>query len=157
MFGKGMWTRVDIFFVIHGVVHGMHAFITSHLCVFLRLARLILCLTRHIAYATACCCCTSRDNWWLLAMELLVCTCIIMNTGNTLGTCYVWIQAGFYRVDHDYVVNSARLAKDGGCSQFHVISSVGANKDSSFLYQRAKVHICHCHPMSQWGSLWFIF
>jgi len=49
------------------------------------------------------------------------------------------MQAGFYRVDHDYVVNSARLAKDGGCSQFHVVSSVGANKDSSFLYNRTKV------------------
>ena len=49
------------------------------------------------------------------------------------------MQAGFYRVDHDYVVNSARLAKDGGCSQFHVISSVGANKDSLFLYNKTKV------------------
>lgn len=46
--------------------------------------------------------------------------------------------AGFYRVDHDYVVNSARLAKDGGCSQFHLLSSTGANKDSSFLFAKTK-------------------
>jgi len=54
------------------------------------------------------------------------------------------MQAGFYRVDHDYVVNSAQLAKNGGCSQFHIISSVGANKDSSFLYVRAKVRSLQC-------------
>ena len=53
--------------------------------------------------------------------------------------CHSWMQDGFYRVDHDYVVNSARLAKDGGCSQFHVISSRGANKDSSMLYMKTKV------------------
>lgn len=51
------------------------------------------------------------------------------------------IQDGFYRVDHDYVVNSARLAKAGGCSQFHVVSSGGANKNSSFLLTRTKVPI----------------
>jgi len=50
------------------------------------------------------------------------------------------MQDGFYRVDHDYVVNSAQLAKNNGCSQFHIISSVGANKDSSFLYAKTKVH-----------------
>ncbi|KAG4066729.1 hypothetical protein HA402_012796 [Bradysia odoriphaga] len=28
--------------------------------------------------------------------------------------------AGFYRVDHDYVVESAKLAKEGGCKHFHL-------------------------------------
>jgi len=60
-------------------------------------------------------------------------------------------QAGFYRVDHDFVINSAQLAKNGGCSQFHLISSVGANKDSSFLYTRAKV----CDH-SVYGSMQFV-
>jgi len=45
---------------------------------------------------------------------------------------------GFYRVDHDYVTGAAKLAKHGGCSQFHLISSQGANKDSSFLYPKTK-------------------
>ena len=53
--------------------------------------------------------------------------------------CVLWLQAGFYRVDHDYIMNSARLAKSGGCSQFHILSASGANKNSSFLYQKTKV------------------
>jgi len=53
------------------------------------------------------------------------------------------MQAGYYRVDHDYIINSARLAKNGGCSQFHLVSSVGANKDSMLLATRAKV----CRPL----------
>ncbi|KAM9366370.1 oxidoreductase HTATIP2 [Symphorus nematophorus] len=45
---------------------------------------------------------------------------------------------GFIRVDHDYVVKSAELAKSGGCSQFHLMSSRGADKSSSFLYLKVK-------------------
>ncbi|XP_068170186.1 oxidoreductase HTATIP2 isoform X2 [Antennarius striatus] len=45
---------------------------------------------------------------------------------------------GFVRVDHDYVLKAAELAKAGGCQQFHLESSRGANKDSSFLYLRVK-------------------
>lgn len=45
---------------------------------------------------------------------------------------------GFIKVDRDYVVNSARLAKQGGCKQFHLVTSQGANKSSWFLYPRTK-------------------
>lgn len=45
---------------------------------------------------------------------------------------------GYIRVDHDYVVNAAQLAKQGGCSQFHLISSTEAHKDSSFMYLKNK-------------------
>ncbi|XP_013874065.1 oxidoreductase HTATIP2 isoform X2 [Austrofundulus limnaeus] len=45
---------------------------------------------------------------------------------------------GFVRVDHDYVVKSAELAKAGGCSQFHLESSRGADKNSNFLYLKVK-------------------
>ncbi|KAJ8248933.1 hypothetical protein GJAV_G00229330 [Gymnothorax javanicus] len=45
---------------------------------------------------------------------------------------------GFIRVDHDYVLKSAQLAKAGGCSHFHLESSQGADKTSSFLYLRVK-------------------
>lgn len=45
---------------------------------------------------------------------------------------------GFVRVDHDYVLKSAELAKAGGCSQFHLESSRGADKKSSFLYLKVK-------------------
>ncbi|XP_039515493.1 oxidoreductase HTATIP2 isoform X1 [Pimephales promelas] len=45
---------------------------------------------------------------------------------------------GFFRVDHDYVLKSAELAKAGGCSHFHLESSKGADKTSSFLYLKTK-------------------
>lgn len=45
---------------------------------------------------------------------------------------------GFYRVDHDYVVETAKLAKEGGCKHFHLVSSGGANKNSFFLYPKTK-------------------
>ncbi|KAF7649672.1 hypothetical protein LDENG_00137680 [Lucifuga dentata] len=45
---------------------------------------------------------------------------------------------GFVRVDHDYVLKSAELAKAGGCSHFQLESSRGADKSSSFLYLKVK-------------------
>ncbi|ELU12853.1 hypothetical protein CAPTEDRAFT_91899 [Capitella teleta] len=45
---------------------------------------------------------------------------------------------GFYKVDHDYVVGVAKLAKEGGCSHFHLMSSMGANKSSANLYAKTK-------------------
>lgn len=30
------------------------------------------------------------------------------------------------------------MAKKNGCKQFHLVSSTGANKDSSFLYPKTK-------------------
>uniref|UniRef100_A0A8C5PLF4 Protein HTATIP2 n=1 Tax=Leptobrachium leishanense TaxID=445787 RepID=A0A8C5PLF4_9ANUR len=47
-------------------------------------------------------------------------------------------EAGFIRVDHDYVLKSAQLAKAGGCKHFSLESSRGADKGSSFLYLRVK-------------------
>ncbi|XP_033909591.3 oxidoreductase HTATIP2 [Acipenser ruthenus] len=47
-------------------------------------------------------------------------------------------EQGFIRVDHDYVLNSAKLAKAGGCSHFNLESSKGADKTSSFLYLKIK-------------------
>lgn len=45
---------------------------------------------------------------------------------------------GFIRVDHDYVLKSAELAKAGGATQFHLESSRGADKNSNFLYLKVK-------------------
>ncbi|CAL1603102.1 unnamed protein product [Knipowitschia caucasica] len=44
----------------------------------------------------------------------------------------------FVRVDHDLVLKSAELSRAGGCSQFHLESSRGADKHSSFLYLKVK-------------------
>jgi len=47
-------------------------------------------------------------------------------------------KEGFIKVDHDYVVGAAKLAKEGGCKHFHLVSSNGSNKDSWFLYPKTK-------------------
>ncbi|KAB0344862.1 hypothetical protein FD754_021788 [Muntiacus muntjak] len=45
---------------------------------------------------------------------------------------------GFVRVDCDYVLKSAELAKSGGCKHFNLFSSKGADKSSNFLYLQVK-------------------
>ncbi|KAM7086441.1 oxidoreductase HTATIP2 isoform 2-T3 [Molossus nigricans] len=56
-----------------------------------------------------------------------------------LGTTRVKAGAdGFVRVDRDYVLKSAELAKAGGCKHFNLLSSKGADKSSSFLYFQVK-------------------
>jgi oxidoreductase len=44
----------------------------------------------------------------------------------------------FRKVDLDYVLSFARLCKDNGVSDFHAVSSAGANSKSWFLYMRTK-------------------
>ncbi|NWW80786.1 HTAI2 Oxidoreductase, partial [Climacteris rufus] len=45
---------------------------------------------------------------------------------------------GFVRVDRDYVLQAAELARAGGCKHFVLMSSRGANAQSRFLYLRVK-------------------
>ena len=47
-------------------------------------------------------------------------------------------SSGFYKVDHDYVMNTAKVAKNAGCKHFSLCSSQGANKNSWFLYMKTK-------------------
>lgn len=47
-------------------------------------------------------------------------------------------DSAFIKVDHDYVVTFARLAKESGVEHFHVVSSIGAKHNSWFLYMRTK-------------------
>ncbi|KAH3690277.1 oxidoreductase HTATIP2-like [Dreissena polymorpha] len=47
-------------------------------------------------------------------------------------------KEGFIRVDRDYVVNCARIAKETGCRHFQVVSSTGTNKNSCLLYPKTK-------------------
>lgn len=44
----------------------------------------------------------------------------------------------FVRVDRDYVVDTARIAKEAGCQHFQLVTSNGANKDSMLLYLKTK-------------------
>ncbi|KAJ2721458.1 Oxidoreductase htatip2 [Coemansia sp. Benny D115] len=45
---------------------------------------------------------------------------------------------GFYKVDHDYVLNAAKACKAAGVQHYSICSSTGANKNSWFLYTRTK-------------------
>jgi uncharacterized protein YbjT (DUF2867 family) len=58
----------------------------------------------------------------------------------TLGTTMrrAGSRAAFFKVDHDYVVNSAKLARQHGARSFAVVTAVGANSRSSFFYPRVK-------------------
>lgn len=68
-------------------------------------------------------------------------------------------QEGFIRVDHDYVLKSAELAKAGGSTQFHLESSRGADKNSNFLYLKVKVSVFYFLPLlhATYWSLFFFF
>lgn len=61
-----------------------------------------------------------------------VCICALGTTRGKSG------KEGFYKVDHDYIVDIAKLSKGAGVKQFHLISSTGANKDSYFFYPKTK-------------------
>ena len=45
---------------------------------------------------------------------------------------------GFVKVDHDYVMATGKLAKEGGCKHFNLVSAGEANKDSWLLYPKVK-------------------
>jgi len=47
-------------------------------------------------------------------------------------------KEGFIKVDHDYVVNSAKMLKSAGCPDFHLLTSKGSNVNSWFLYPETK-------------------
>jgi uncharacterized protein YbjT (DUF2867 family) len=47
-------------------------------------------------------------------------------------------EAAFRRVDHDFVLNSARFAKQCGVRQFSMVSALGANPEARSLYNRTK-------------------
>ena len=47
-------------------------------------------------------------------------------------------KAAFYKVDHDYVVNIAHLAKSNGVQKFAFVSSMGADANSRIFYSKTK-------------------
>jgi uncharacterized protein YbjT (DUF2867 family) len=50
-------------------------------------------------------------------------------------------QERFYRIDHDYVVETARLAYGQGATLFSLVSAQGANSKSRIFYSRVKGEI----------------
>lgn len=68
-------------------------------------------------------------DWW--AVDAVVCT-----LGTTIAD--AGSQAAFKRVDHDYPLQVARLARRHGAGTFALNSALGANARSSIFYNRVK-------------------
>ncbi len=66
-----------------------------------------------------------------LKTDILVCA--LGTTIKTAGS-----QEAFMRVDHDLPLEIARIAHEAGCQTFILISSVGADAQSSIFYSRVK-------------------
>jgi len=47
-------------------------------------------------------------------------------------------KAAFYKVDHDYVINTAKAGFLNGVKKFALVSSMGANKGSTIFYNKTK-------------------
>lgn len=69
-----------------------------------------------------------RDD---LKVDVLVCA--LGTTIKTAGS-----QEVFMQVDHDLPLEIARIAREEGCQQMILISSVGANADASVFYSMVK-------------------
>ncbi len=72
----------------------------------------------------------SPDNSLLIADEVY---CCLGTTINTAGS-----KAEFYKVDHDYVVKTAAITFSNGIKKYALVSSVGADKNSTVFYNKTK-------------------
>jgi len=68
-------------------------------------------------------------DWW--AVDAVVCT-----LGTTIAD--AGSQAAFRRVDHDYPLQVATLAREHGAAAYALNSAMGANPGSSIFYNRVK-------------------
>jgi uncharacterized protein YbjT (DUF2867 family) len=65
-------------------------------------------------------------------------------TGHAVFSCLGTTKANtpdasqYRKIDHDYPLEIARLAKANGVKQFHVVSAIGANAQSSTFYLKLK-------------------
>ena len=59
--------------------------------------------------------------------------CCLGTTINIAGS-----KAAFKKVDHDYVLDIARIAYSNGAKKFALVSSMGANKNSFVFYSKIK-------------------
>lgn len=70
--------------------------------------------------------------WW-------ACDAAICGLGTTMRR--AGSRAAFFKVDHDYVLGSAKLARQHGVGSFALVSALGANARSAFFYPRVKGEI----------------
>jgi oxidoreductase len=72
----------------------------------------------------------------------------------TLGTTRkVAGKAGFIKVDHDYVLEAAQLARDAGVRHFSIVTSQGASASSLFLYMSVKGKVEDALRAMKWPHL----
>lgn len=70
------------------------------------------------------------DNRVVVADEIF---CCLGTTIKTAGS-----KAAFYKVDYEYVLNIAQTGFSNGANKFALVSSMGANKNSSVFYSKTK-------------------
>lgn len=70
------------------------------------------------------------DRRLVLADEVF---CCLGTTIKTAGN-----KDAFYKVDHDYVLEIAHIAYTNGAKKMALVSSLGANKNSSVFYSKVK-------------------
>jgi len=67
--------------------------------------------------------------------------------GYDVGFCALGIASAgisneaYFKITHDYVVNTAKLALAGGCKHYHFISGQGTSKTSWFNWARVKAQV----------------
>ena len=70
------------------------------------------------------------------AADLFEANDVFCALGTTIAT--AGSHEAFRRVDHDYVVEAARLASEAGADQFLMVSALGADPSSRVFYNRLK-------------------
>ncbi|WP_439113481.1 NAD-dependent dehydratase [Hydrogenophaga sp.] len=83
-------------------------------------------------------------EWW--AVDAVVCT--LGTTIKVAGS-----QAAFYRVDHDYPLQVARLARQHGAKAYALNSALGADPASRVFYSRTKGELERDLQALGYGSL----
>lgn len=76
------------------------------------------------------------DNSLSQLRQDLVCDDIFIALGTTKKQ--TPDEAAYYRIDHDYPVHAATIARENGATSVFVVSAVGANADSRIFYIRTK-------------------
>lgn len=62
-------------------------------------------------------------------------------------------QAAFKKVDFEYPILAAKLAKNQGAQQFVIVSAIGANAQSNIFYSRVKGEVEEALKQIQFASL----
>lgn len=86
-------------------------------------------------------------DWW--AVDAVICT-----LGTTMAD--AGSKAAFHRVDHDYPLQVARLARNAGACTYALNSAMSANARSSIYYNRVKGELEDALTRLGYSSLAFV-